>query len=143
MIAVQELKLQIIPLTYSWLEFSSGLNECALCNFVKNLHFFDYFLLILNDLVLLIYFSLDSSDLNLLLIGLELDESFQVGDVSLSNVNFMLFCIDNSSDTIDLSVQVLLTVLVVSESRHETVNWLLSWAFQVRYDLFSDARTVS
>ena len=75
MVAVQEFKLQVVPLTYPWLELSSGLNKCALSDLVEHLHFLYDFLLILNHLVLLIDLSLYPPDLNLLLIGLKLNES--------------------------------------------------------------------
>jgi hypothetical protein len=75
MVAVQEFKLQVVPLTYPGLKFSSGLNERALSDLVEHLHFLYDFLLILNHLILLINLRLDPSYLNLLLIGLELNES--------------------------------------------------------------------
>lgn len=75
MVAVQEFKLQVVPLTYPRLEFSSGLNKGPLSDLIEHLHFLYDFLLILNHLVLLIDLSLDPSDLDLFLIGLEFNES--------------------------------------------------------------------
>ena len=75
MVAVQEFKLQVVPLTYPRLEFSSGLNKCTLSDLIEHLHFLYDFLLILDHLVLLIDLSLDPSDLDLFLIGLEFNES--------------------------------------------------------------------
>lgn len=75
MVTVQEFKLQVIPLTYPWLEFRCGLNKGALSDFIEYLHFLYDFLLILNDLILLIDFCLDPANLNLFLIGLQFNES--------------------------------------------------------------------
>jgi hypothetical protein len=85
MIRVKELQLQIVSLTDALLQLGGRLNQIRLSEVVQDLQLLDDLLLVLHDLVLFFYLCLDASNFYLLLTGLHLDQTFQVGYIALSH----------------------------------------------------------
>jgi hypothetical protein len=142
-IRVKVFQLQVVAFADSLLQFGGRLDQVTLGEIVEHLQLTDDLLLVLHDLVLLLDLGLDPPDLNLLLIGLQLNQSLQVCYIAFLDCYLSLLGVNHGAEAVDLAIESVLLALVVAERAHKGVHGLLPGLLQVADDLLCDAGTVA